>query len=292
MDRKISLKTPGNRKMMGKIIWAERPKKDFCWKAQRMRDITALIEFRHGGEIPETDDRQYQFVIAQLVKSSLPTLEAQIERIEECYFAHCKWIKNPEEEIRGILESIRHFDHMMSAPKTGRMVGLKLAERDALGIKSMSPCDISPKAFKALCRQRKRENDRISASRKRAKAGAKTRSEYEENSLSRSKPWVAEGISRSTWYERKKQAKSVSGQVRSHSFENQSDAIGQVRSTGSRTSPSPLSNYRFDIESVTDSPSGDAPVQAGAESEASGALERPPAAYHPSPVSEDDQNAA
>jgi hypothetical protein len=44
---------------------------------------------------------------------------------------------------------------------------------------------------------------------KRRMQGMKTRAEYlEANSLSRTRPWVAEGISRTTWYDRQKKART------------------------------------------------------------------------------------
>jgi len=46
-------------------------------------------------------------------------------------------------------------------------------------------------------RQRQRE-----LARRRAQ-GTKSRAEYEANSLSRNKPWLALGISRRTWYRRR-----------------------------------------------------------------------------------------
>jgi hypothetical protein len=73
------------------------------------------------------------------------------------------------------------------------------AQRQALGIRTIGSIDVKKGARRVL-RQRK---DRLYRERKRRAAGARLRAEYEANSLSRIKPWLAQGISRSTW-ERKR----------------------------------------------------------------------------------------
>jgi hypothetical protein len=53
---------------------------------------------------------------------------------------------------------------------------------------------------------RRKERDRIDKAAKRRAAGALPRAVYEANSLSRTKPWQAMGISRRT-FERRRKAK-------------------------------------------------------------------------------------
>jgi hypothetical protein len=50
----------------------------------------------------------------------------------------------------------------------------------------------------------KRERSRLAKERKRRRAGAKPRAEYEAASLSKLKPWKAEGVCRRTWERRQK----------------------------------------------------------------------------------------
>jgi hypothetical protein len=51
--------------------------------------------------------------------------------------------------------------------------------------------------------ERKRRLERERQNKERRAAGAMLRAEYEANSLSRTRPWDAEGISRATWYRRR-----------------------------------------------------------------------------------------
>lgn len=56
--------------------------------------------------------------------------------------------------------------------------------------------------------EHRRELERSRMEKSRRRAGAIPRQEYEANSLSNTKPWEAEGISRRTWYNRKNKVNS------------------------------------------------------------------------------------
>ena len=61
----------------------------------------------------------------------------------------------------------------------------------------------------------------------------KPRAEYlEANSLSRTKPWVAEGISRTTWYDRRKKGRTGLAAI------HKNNALGQTCPECSRQVPS------------------------------------------------------
>lgn len=51
-----------------------------------------------------------------------------------------------------------------------------------------------------ISREMARERDRLRSEARRRKAGAVPRREYEEKSIARQKPWVAQGVSRATYY--------------------------------------------------------------------------------------------
>lgn len=57
-----------------------------------------------------------------------------------------------------------------------------------------------------LQRLHTRVRGRLNARRRRAAQGRMDRRTYEEQSLSRQQPWKTEGISRSTWYRRRRAA--------------------------------------------------------------------------------------
>jgi hypothetical protein len=55
--------------------------------------------------------------------------------------------------------------------------------------------------------ERAKQRDRDDKRAKRKAEGAIPRHEYEANSASRNKPWLAEGMGRSAYYERERKAK-------------------------------------------------------------------------------------
>jgi hypothetical protein len=71
-------------------------------------------------------------------------------------------------------------------------------ERTMLGLTTIGAIDHA----KAARTKRRRQRDRQRKEAARRAAGAMPRKEYETTSLSRTKPWTEQGISRATWYRR------------------------------------------------------------------------------------------
>jgi hypothetical protein len=85
------------------------------------------------------------------------------------------------------------------ADSLARRLNLTEAERRRLRITTIGAVDLD----KAARLKRRRELSRqIKAAARQAK-GAASRAYYEAQSLSRTKPWHAQGISRRTWYRRR-----------------------------------------------------------------------------------------
>lgn len=82
----------------------------------------------------------------------------------------------------------------------GEEIELTFAERTTLGITSLRPFDISWRRCRRFYKAERNRRKRERATLLRRMAGIRPLSE----SLSRTKPWEAEGISRSTWYTRRK----------------------------------------------------------------------------------------
>lgn len=61
-------------------------------------------------------------------------------------------------------------------------------------------------ARRIAAEERRRIRHRDREAKRRRSRGAKPRAEYEAQSISRAKPWEALGISRRTWFRRRKQA--------------------------------------------------------------------------------------
>jgi hypothetical protein len=74
------------------------------------------------------------------------------------------------------------------------------AEWQSLNLRTIAPLDMTRNERK----QERKLRNRLRMHHKRRREGMKSRAEYESNSLSRTKPWLAQGISRRTWERRRK----------------------------------------------------------------------------------------
>lgn len=82
----------------------------------------------------------------------------------------------------------------------GRLLSVSNADRQRLKLWHIGACDIPKAEQKRLAGVRKRERDRQRATDRRRANGAKTRAQFEAKSLSRTKPWLAAGKSKRSWY--------------------------------------------------------------------------------------------
>jgi hypothetical protein len=87
----------------------------------------------------------------------------------------------------------------------GERLRLTNAERERLKLWRIAPIDITIEE----CNEQRRAKDRA-RKRKRYK---RSRADYLATSRSKLKPWEAEGISRTTWYERRAKAARTSASV-------------------------------------------------------------------------------
>jgi hypothetical protein len=105
-------------------------------------------------------------------------------------------------KAENILEQAKATPQRRKAHTLGKFLGVTYEQRRRCGIKTFGPH--TPPAI------RKEQNRMIHETRRRAK-GARPREEYlAANLLTRTKPWVAEGISRRTWYRRRQDMRDTS----------------------------------------------------------------------------------
>jgi hypothetical protein len=115
-----------------------------------------------------------------------------------------------EADAIAIIDFAKASPKARSADAVARQIGLTYLVREKLGITTIGSIDIKKRARKEL---RKRKARLREEHRRRAR-GAKPHSE----SLSRTQPWKALGISRSTWERRRKKAVDANSCAASLSF--------------------------------------------------------------------------
>ncbi len=104
-----------------------------------------------------------------------------------------------EPEAEATLERAEAIRQHRTADKLAKFLGVTDRQRTALGITSIGSIDVGRKQRE----KRRREHKRMNKELIRRARGIKPRAQYESSSLSRTRPWDSEGISRRTWYRRR-----------------------------------------------------------------------------------------
>ena len=114
------------------------------------------------------------------------------------------WLSTEEsyELVEHVLRKPEYL-RKIKAAQLGEKLGLTHREREALGIRTIRPGDLTPEQFQKKRREKRREKDRARKLRRRRRTGAKSRVVYRATSLTRQKPWERFGISRRTWERRR-----------------------------------------------------------------------------------------
>jgi len=106
-----------------------------------------------------------------------------------------------EAETLAIADEASRYPRRIKADALGMWLGVTYRQRSALKLKTIGCCDVKKRTRLEL---RKRK-DRLYQARKRREHGARPQAE----SLSKTRPWEAAGLSRSTWYEHRKQRRET-----------------------------------------------------------------------------------
>lgn len=160
----------------------------------RMNDLAILYRSRWGATLPDDDAGRDDLKVAL---NHLACLAHPRGHIANWIQVWTPWLTAAEQAdiVAPILANPRRW----KADALAWLMHLKMEERTMLGITTIGAID-QPKA--ARIKRRKQKDRERQANRRRAK-GMKSRKAYEQQSLTVAKPWVAQGISRRTWYRRR-----------------------------------------------------------------------------------------
>lgn len=162
----------------------------------RVSDLTTLFGHRYGrnGQLPEGDEG-YQ--AARVMVHHIGRLKHGQRRMSDWLLRCAPWM-SPREHER-LLSEVEECPLKWSADKLAWKLRVTQLERDNLGITTIGAIDM-PKAER-IKRRAQAKRDRMRAIR-RAK-GAMSRAEYRE-AVRSAKPWEAEGLSRASWYRKRR----------------------------------------------------------------------------------------
>lgn len=210
--RKYAGETPAQRadhiEIALKYTWDDRNREDRIKVHKipriRLRELERIFNKRCGPTLPDDDSGREYLVLAldHIVRFDNP-----VKCATAWAGARAPWM--PEEELRILIEHAMEQPKYWRAGELGRNLRLTEAERRSLRITTIRPYNVDKAGLVRKARSRKRAYDTA----RRRDAGAVSRAEYEALSMSRAKPWEAEGISRRTWYSRRKQQSEKSATV-------------------------------------------------------------------------------
>ena len=166
---------------------------------RRINEIEMLIERRHG-VIPATDDADhYVWIVAQHLR------ELNASNLHDQLIRWCsRWAPEmPADEVEAIAARALRKEYRFTADVLADKLGVTYEERKALGITTIGAKDRTVEERAEDRAQNKRPRDKANAERRRRQKGARPRGEYEAMSLTQTKPWEADGISRRTWERRR-----------------------------------------------------------------------------------------
>jgi hypothetical protein len=167
-------------------------RRQFDMAALRRREIE---RFARAIDVADTDDFR-RFLIAwawhnPTSKDPMGALTLAAKRMGRAI---------SEAEADEALDEAAAVPKCRTADALGKYLRLTQMLRTALRIRTIGSIDISRQRRTSRRKEAGRARDRA----RRKKEGAKTRIEYlSAHSLSRQKPWQAEGMSRRTWYRRR-----------------------------------------------------------------------------------------
>src|SRR5262249_6734019 len=174
----------------------------------RVGDLTGFIRHRYGPTLPDDDAgrddlNELLLPVSLRVKSPALVMRNTIE-------TWAPWMT--AEEAYSVIQQIERTPPKLrnrTAKDLGQRLNLTNAEREHLRVWTIAPVDMTADQRAAWLRQKKRQRDRLRLQRKRRAAGIRSRTVYLANSLSKQKPWLAEGTSRASWYRRQKMRQPV-----------------------------------------------------------------------------------
>jgi len=176
----------------------KRNRPPFSIAALRCAELSRLFRHRHGEfNLPDNNDGRHS---VKIMLHHLAKRHADPTRIRTWIRAYAPWM--PVDESNELIRYVLARPLRWRADRLARELNVTEAERRRLRIRSIGAVDMTKEQRKLQRQLEQRQRTRRNRQRKAREKGRqiKPRSEYEANSISRTQPWLAAGISRRTWY--------------------------------------------------------------------------------------------
>jgi len=167
----------------------------------RRAEITRLIQLRFGCSslpdwlVEDEPNNPLIFLVGQALNAKYENSSKATVEFSWWLSKFAPTIEQPDIVAKSLIKKMKPPFIMASNNAAGRLLKVTLAERDRLRLKTFAPIDISSDEFEELRKIRKRQRDR-----ERIKAKRELSKSLSPKKILVGKPWLALGISKSTYY--------------------------------------------------------------------------------------------
>ena len=178
------------------------PAKAETLRRLRLGDLSRLYRARYGPILPDDDAGRADLHDLLCLISTGANAEIKMPRAVELW---APWMSL--DEVEAAIDYINRMPlqgRRLNPVELGRRHMVTNEQREALGLRQIAPIDMTAAQMKA----RRKARDKARQLARRRKAGIRPRAKYVAKSISKTKPWLAAGISRRTWYRQMAQVRS------------------------------------------------------------------------------------
>jgi hypothetical protein len=161
--------------------------------------LVKLLRLRCGQQLPDDDaGREYLWELMCIASLASRAADKKLAHVLELW---APWMDAEEAEMMvEHIQALTVTERNITPEDLGRRLRLTNAEREACGFWTAHPVDMSAEDLKEFKKAKRRT--RMSA--RRAKKGGLSRAAYLVKCKATPKPWVALGMSRATYFRRRK----------------------------------------------------------------------------------------
>jgi hypothetical protein len=171
-------------------------------RRRRLGHLRRLLRDRCGSVLPD-DDAGRDYLKELLLPISLGPSETvhwgPTDRMRCAIEVWTPWMSEDEAlELRLEVNAMPRWERWPNPKTLGQRLNVTYAERERLRLWAIDPCDMTKAAMKLMRKRKKRQRDKLRRQKQ-------PRAEYLAASLSQTKPWKQEGISRASWYRQQRE---------------------------------------------------------------------------------------
>src|SRR5262249_33986506 len=165
----------------------------------RLADHYRYIRGRYGQQLPDDDAGREDLYELLLVISLAAGCYRKMKMAIQIWAG---WMSKEEaEELVDRINLTPDYLRKRTARDMGERWRLTYEERRAWKIRTVAPCDLTEEEFL----ERRKGREQYMRFVRRRRAGKPTRAEWlATHSINRNKPWLLEGIGKTTWYQRRR----------------------------------------------------------------------------------------